>query len=387
MNRQRFNPNVHALGVPPIPRIQRAARDFAGPREDLIDLSQAVPGYPPPDSLLQALGQAASDPACLGYGPIEGEAGFRAAYAADLVRTHGGTVSSDNILITSGCNQAFVTAALTVAAPGESVLMINPWYFNHQSTLAMFGIDTAHVTVDASTGFLPDPDKVAAAISPEVRALAIVTPNNPTGAVYPATLIRALYELCASRGIWLILDETYQDFLPTAHGPAHDLFDDGPAEFLIGLSSFSKSFCVPGHRLGAVVADLPVIEQMGKIMDNLQICAPRAPQVALAHCLPTLDDWRAGNRDEINRRANALRQSLASLPAWRIDAIGAYFAYVRHPWPEASSVDVAERLARELGMVALPGAFFGQGQDQYLRIAFANVTIERMEHLTTRLTS
>lgn len=385
MNRQVFNPNIRNLDVPPIPRIQRAARDYAGPRENLVDLSQAVPGYSAPDTLLQALGQAASDPACLGYGPIEGESVFRDAYARDLVHTHGGTVSTENILITAGCNQAFVTAALSVASPGQSILLINPWYFNHQSTLAMFGISTAHFTVNASTGFLPDPARLAAAITPDVRALAIVSPNNPTGAVYPAALIRELHELCASRGIWLILDETYQDFLPAGHGPAHDLFDGGPSESLIGLSSFSKSYCIPGHRLGAVVAAPSAIEQMSKIMDNLQICAPRAPQVALAACLPQLDDWRAANREEINRRASALRQTLAALPEWRIDAMGAYFAYVRHPWPEESSVSVAERLAREQGIVTLPGAFFGLGQEHYLRIAFANVTADVITTLTQRL--
>ncbi len=385
MNRRAYNPNIRKLDVPPIPRIQRAARDYAGPREEIIDLSQAVPGYPAPDSLMKALGTAASDPACLGYGPIEGEPAFRRAYAADLQRTHGGSVSSDNILITAGCNQAFVTAALSVAAPGQSILLITPWYFNHQSTLSMFGIETACMSVDASTGFLPEPDKVAAAIGPDVRALAIVSPNNPTGAVYPAPLIRELYDLCVSRGIWLILDETYQDFLPAGHGPAHDLFEDGNFESLIGLSSFSKSFCIPGHRLGAVVAAPALIGQMSKIMDNLQICAPRAAQVALAECLPALDDWRAGNRLEINQRAVALREALSTLPNWRIDAMGAYFAYVRHPWPEHSSIDVAERLAREKGIITLPGAFFGPGQDHYLRIAFANVTADVMGILAQRL--
>lgn len=387
MNRQVFNPNILTLGVPPIPRIQRAAREFVGPREQLLDLSQAVPGYPAPDALLQALGRAASDPACLGYGAIEGEAVLRAAYAADVVRTHGGQLSADNVLVTAGCNQAFVTAALSVASPGQSVLLINPWYFNHQSTLAMFGIETAQMTVDASSGFLPEIDKVADAIGPDVRALAIVSPNNPTGAVYPPALLRALHELCVSRGIWLILDETYQDFLPSGHGPAHELFLDGAPEFLIALTSFSKSFCIPGHRLGAVVAAESVIEQMSKIMDNLQICAPRAPQVALAECLPTLDDWRAGNRARINQRAATLRQALAELPGWRIDAMGAYFAYVRHPWPQHSSVAIAERLARELGLVTLPGAFFGLAQEQYLRIAFANVSSAVIATLPQRLAS
>lgn len=387
MTRGVFNRNILSLGVPPIPRIQRAARQYAGTHGKLIDLSQAVPGYPAPASLRQALADTAGDPAWLGYGPIEGESVLRQAYAADISTSHRGKLSPENVQITSGCNQAFVTAALSVASPGESILLVNPWYFNHQSTLAMFGIETSQVTVDANTGFLPDPDKVAAAIGPQVRALSIVSPNNPTGAVYPPELIRDLHSLCLSRGVWLILDETYQDFLPDGHGPAHDLFADGPADGLIALSSFSKSYCIPGHRLGAVLTDPVVIGQMAKIMDNLQICAPRAAQAALAQCMPALDDWRQSNRDEINLRAQALQQAMSEMPGWQIDAMGAYFAYVRHPWSQESSVAVAERLAHERGIVTLPGGFFGPGQEKHLRLAFANVTAQVISTLPRRLLS
>jgi len=121
-------------------------------------------------------------------------------------------------------------------------------------------------------------------------------------------------------------------------------------------------------------------------MDNLQICAPRAAQAALvAQCMPELDTWRAGNRTEINRRATALVSVMNTLPKWRIDAMGAYFAYVLHPWKDESSVTVAERLARENGVVTLPGEFFEPGQERYLRIAFANVESEVIALLRERL--
>ena len=78
-----------------------------------------------------------------------------------------------------------------------------------------------------------------------------------------------------------------------------------------------------------------------------------------------LTPWRASHRIEINRRAAALLSAMSLLPEWKIDAIGAYFAYVQHPWPEQSSLSVAERLARELGIVTLPGEFFGPEQRRY----------------------
>jgi len=382
---QLFNPNIAKLDAPPIPRIQQAATSYRGEHGQVIDLSQAVPGYPPPDALLDALSVYAADRSCLGYGDIEGEPALRLAYAEDREHTHGGGVSPEKVMITSGCNQAFVTAALSVAGSGQSILLINPWYFNHESTLSMFGIHTVSFSVDASSGYLPDPIELIKAITPDVRAIAIVSPNNPTGAVYPAALIRSLFELCVSKGIWMILDETYQDFLPEAHGQAHDLFNEDFDNHLIVVSSFSKSYCIPGHRLGVVIAGQSTIEQMGKVMDNLQICAPRAPQAALAKCMSELKPWRASNRIEINQRAAALVSAMPTLPEWRIEAIGAYFAYVQHPWPEQSSLSVAERLARELGIVTLPGEFFGPEQSRYLRIAFANVVSDVLATVPRRL--
>lgn len=385
MTTLRFNTHILTLDSPPIPRIGAAAQAYSGDKGPLIDLSQAVPSYLPPELLLEALSSAASDPACLGYGDIGGELTLRQAYAEDLMNTHGAVVSAEEVMITSGCNQAFVTAALAVASPGESVLLINPFYFNHESTLAMFGIRTALFDVDADNGFLPDIDALKAAITQDIRAVVIVTPNNPTGAVYPSSLIHQIAALCAFQGIWLIIDETYQDFLPESHGPAHSLFGNVSSDHVIGLSSFSKSYCIPGHRLGVVVASKSAIEQLTKVMDNLQICAPRAPQVALARCMAQLRNWRAENGVKINRQAENLKHVFEQLPNWHVQAIGAYFAYVRHPWPDKSSVSIAEFLAGQHGIVCLAGEFFGPSQQHFLRIAFANVDADALASLPRRL--
>ena len=102
---------------------------------------------------------------------------------------------------------------------------------------------------------MPDPEEAEALLDPSVRAIVLITPNNPTGAVYPPGVIAAFAALAQRRGLWLILDETYRDFLPEGQDRAHGLFTD-PAwiDSVIQLYSFSKAYCLPGHRLGAVVA-------------------------------------------------------------------------------------------------------------------------------------
>jgi aspartate/methionine/tyrosine aminotransferase len=98
-----------------------------------------------------------------------------------------------------------------------------------------------------------------------------------------------------------------------------------------------------------------------------------------------LRNWRLETSVEIADRAETFRKVLASLPEWRIDQIGAYFAYVRHPFAGVEAAAVAELLARECGLLALPGSYFGPGQDQHLRLAFANVGRSTIEKIPDRL--
>jgi aspartate/methionine/tyrosine aminotransferase len=384
----RFNPLIARLSPPPVPSVLAWAKAYDGARGPLIDLSQAVPGYPPHPEMLKWLGEAAASPAFSGYGAIEGEQVLRAAYATHVSSLYNASINARNIHITSGCNQAFISTVIAIAGAGDTVLMTNPFYFNQETTLAMLGIGVELVPCDASDGFLPDIDAIASSLKPGVRALALVTPNNPTGSVYPPALLRRIYDLCRANKTWLILDETYRDFLGEGSGAPHDLLAiEGWQDSLICLYSFSKSFCIPGHRLGAITAGLAVVRQVAKVMDNLQICAPRSAQAAVARALPALDDWRASNRAEIGRRAEALKQVMSKLTGWKLQAIGAYFAYIRHPYPDISSEFVAEKLAKIAGVVCLPGDYFGEGQEGYLRFAFANADVPTILKLEERLST
>lgn len=388
MTSPHFNPRVADLAAPPIPAIQAWAGLYDKRHGPLIDLSQAVPGYPPHPLLLKALASAAGSPNYAGYGPIEGEDAMRAAYAHHLNRAYSAGVTAAQVHITSGCNQAFAATMMALIAPGEKVLLLSPYYFNHQSTLAMLGIGSVSVACHASDGFIPRLADMVASLEPDVRAIVLITPNNPTGAIYPPELLQDIYALSRERGLWLIVDETYRDFLPrssVASAPHALLRQPGWEDCLIALYSFSKSFCIPGHRLGAITASESVVSQVAKVMDNLQICAARAPQAAVAVGLGDLVEWRESNRCEISKRADTFRLTLDAAPAWRVDSLGAYFAYVKHPFADQGSEQVARRLAIEAGVLTVPGAYFGENQERHLRMAFANADCATIGLLAARL--
>ena len=369
-----INPLLASTDAPPIPEARAWTHRYTGAHGTLVDLSQAAPGSAPPPELLARLATAAGTAEAARYGDIAGDHALRVTFARHVATQYGGGIAAEDVAITAGCNQAFFVAMLTVAKAGDAVLVPKPWYFNHQTTLEILGVEPRALPCAARAGFIPDPDDAERLIDARLRAIVLVTPNNPTGAVYPPATIARFADLCRRRGLWLILDETYADFLPQQGMRAHQLFaDEAWRETVIRLYSFSKAYAIPGHRVGAMIADAAVTSQIAKVLDNLQICAPRAAQAALVWAIDALGEWREAARREIVERGAAFRRMLESVPGWRIDSAGAYFAYVRHPFPGTPALQIAERLASERGVLCLPGSYFGPDQDGHLRIAIANV--------------
>lgn len=293
-----FSKSVLSTISPPIPAAYKWITKSCRP---LLDMSQGVPGTPPHPMLQEALAQTGN---AWGYCPAEGEHVLREALAKEMKSIYGTTkddrnvdITSSDIAITSGCNLAFVATIMAIADAGDEVILPIPWYFNHHMTLTLLGIHPVPLFTSASDGFLPSSSLAAQLIKPgKTRAIALVTPNNPTGAVYPPELLREFADLASKSGIALILDETYRDFivpetLDLKKRVPHFLFNNSPLDsswrtHLISLYSFSKSYRIPSQRLGAITASPVLLTQIVKILDTLQICAPRAPQIALSSIVP-----------------------------------------------------------------------------------------------------
>ena len=350
-----------------------------------LDFTQAAPPYPPHADLLEQLGRAARDPDAARYGAVRGEAALRERYAAHLSDLLAGSVSHETITITAGCNQAFFIAALALLQAGDAVLVPTPWYFNHAMTLGMLGVDVRPLASRSERGFVPDPEQAEELCDERVRAIVLVTPNNPTGATYPPATIAAFHALCRRRGLWLILDETYRDFRSEGVGRPHEIARDGWPDEVVGLYSFSKAYAVPGHRLGAITAPHALAASILKVQDCVQICAGRPIQVALTWGLTDLASWREERRQTVARAGETFCAAMGSAIGWSIASLGAYFAYLRHPHRGVPAAVVAERLARERGVLILPGSDFGPGQERYLRLSFPGLTPAQASQLPQRL--
>lgn len=376
--------------APPVMEARRwlAGVEFPADRP-LINVSQAAPVEPPPRALREVMADVAltRDDAHL-YGPVLGMSEMRAELAAQTSQHYAGNVQADQTAITSGCNQAFAAAIASLCAEGDEVILPTPWYFNHKMWLDMSGVTA--VALQTGADLLPDPDAAAALITSRTRAIALVTPNNPSGVEYPADLVRAFFDLARAHGIALIIDETYRDFDSRTH-PPHDLFQDPDwPETLIHLYSFSKAYRLTGHRVGALITAQTRLAEVEKFLDTVAICPGQIGQHAALWGMQNLSQWLAGERDEILVRRQAIRDNMHKIDGkgWKLLGLGGYFAYMQHPFEE-NSADLARRLVPDAGILCLPGTMFYPESDprgtRELRIAFANLDAPGIAVLFDRL--
>jgi aspartate/methionine/tyrosine aminotransferase len=389
---QPINPNYTRTFAPPVMEARRwiSGKRFPDDRP-LINLSQAAPVDPPPEPLARAMADAIlTRPEAHLYGPVLGLPELRAELAAQWSRGYGGVIGPDQVAVTAGCNQAFTAVMSTLAGAGDEVILPLPFYFNHKMWLDMDGVTAVHLPT--GDDLIPDPDRAAALITDRTRAIVLISPNNPAGVEYPASVMRAFRDLARARNLALVVDETYRDFHSQTGAP-HDLFADPDwDEVLIHLYSFSKAYRLTGHRVGAIMASPARMAEVEKYLDTVAICAPQIGQIAALWGLRNLGDWLAGERLEILARRDALVTGFARLPDWQLLGCGAYFAYARHPF-DLPSDQVAQALVDHAGILTLPGTMFGPlraeggtGQaETTLRIAFANADAAGLATVIDRL--
>ena len=383
-----LNPDMAATFPPPVMEARRWLDGVVFPPDrPLINVSQAAPMDPPPEGLRRALAEAAlNDPAAHLYGPVLGLPALRAEVAAQWSAAYGGEIAAGEVAITQGCNQAFCAVMATLARAGDDVILPTPWYFNHKMWLDMQGVGA--IPLPTGPGLIPDAAAAERLITARTRAIVLVTPNNPGGVEYPAEVLRGFFDLAQAKGLALIVDETYRDF-DARSGAPHDLFA-GPdwRGTLVHLYSFSKAYRLTGHRVGAIVADAARLAEVEKFLDTVAICPSQLGQIGALWGMRNLSQWVAGERAETLARRAALVAGFRRLEGWQLLGCGAFFAYVRHPFPIASP-DLAKRLVREAGVLLLPGTMFRPAEDaegaRELRIAFANIDADGIGRLIDRL--
>jgi aspartate/methionine/tyrosine aminotransferase len=347
---------------PVIPRVGAWLRQ----RPDALSLAQGMVNWSPPAAVAEAVqaALAAGDGSAVlhRYGPMEGDEELLEAVRIELQAHHGLDLEGTALLVTAGSNMAFNALAQVILDPGDEVILPLPWYFNHVMAVQL----AAGVPVGVPAGLVPDPERLAAAITPRTRAIVTVSPANPSGVVIPGDVLAAINQLCAERGLFHISDEAYAAFVhgSVPHQPPGQI--RGSGSHTITLHSLSKAYGMAGWRLGHAAVPRQLLAGLAQVQDTVMICPPRITQRAALAALAAGPAWIAPRVASLVERRALVLEAVASgqsqgLPiTLPIVPDGAFYALLSCETP-LSGEALVERLVIDHGVAALPGEAFGLG--------------------------
>lgn len=348
--------------TPVIPVVSRWIAETPG----TISLGQGIVSWGPPPQALDALRAFPAGDADHRYGPVEGLPALVDLIAHKLEAENGIAPHGNRIFVTAGGNLAFMNAILAITDPGDEIILPVPYYFNHEMAIVMAGCRPVPVATDAR--YQLRLDALAAAITPRTRAIVTVSPNNPTGAVYPEAALRDVSALCRDRGLYHVNDEVYEYF--TYGGTPHfsPASIAGAEEWTISLYSLSKAYGMASWRLGYMVVPEALWEPVNKIQDTILICAPHATQDAAIAALKVGRAWMAPKLEPLARmreRAWTTLSEVAEVPR----ADGAFYYLIKAD-ASLDPMTACERLIREHRVAVIPGSAFGVTDGCTLRVSF-----------------
>jgi aspartate/methionine/tyrosine aminotransferase len=353
-------------------------------RADILPFWVGEPDEPTP----QFIRKAGMDSIAAGetfYTHNLGIAELREALAVYLKQLHAGFRSQD-VVVTSAGVSALMIATQLLVEPGERVVEVVPLWPNLQEIPRILGAHVETVALKFSPdGWGLDLDLLLQALTPNTKALYLNSPNNPTGWTVTREQQQAILAHCRKHGIWIFADDAYERLYFQGNGVAPSFLDICDAQDrLISTNTFSKTWLMPGWRLGWLVVPPELTDDLGKLIEYNTSCAPvfvqRAGIAALKEGEPviarTLARFRKA-RDFLVAELNAIDGIRAAVPS------GTMYAFFRARGA-ADSMDFCKRLVRDAGLGLAPGSAFGPAGEGFLRWCFA-ASEERLAEGVKRL--
>jgi aminotransferase len=334
-----------------------------------LEIGRPHLGSPPVAAQAAAAALHAGD---VHYTPNRGTAALRAALA-DMLAAAGRPYDAETeIVVTAGGSEAVFAALRALLAPGDEVIVPTPAWPHYEAHARLADAVPVAVASRAVDGFLPDPERIAAAVTPATKAIVISSPSNPTGAVLDRATLQALADLCIRHDLVAVSDEIYRRFAygETEHISIATL--PGMRERTVIADSCSKTYAMTGWRVGYAAAPKPLLDRVATVHQYLTVCAPSFAQAGAVAALREGEPFVEAMVAEYGRRRETLRAGLAALPGVEIaGADGAFYAFPRFAGARAGGTDLAVALLEDAGVATVPGAAFGAGVEDHLRISYA----------------
>ena len=348
--------------------------EAAGTRVRYLNIGDPVAfGFKTPPHLVDAVARALKD-GHNGYGPSAGIAPAREAVAAEYT-AKGFPVSADRVFITAGTSEGIELTLSAVVDSGGEVLVPMPTYPLYTAVLAKLDGRAKYYRLDPGRGWMPDLDHLKSLVTPATRALVVIDPNNPTGAVYPAAVRRALLDFADEHGLLVLADEVYGDLGFDGAVEPYGVLD--PDAAIISFSSLSKAYLAPGWRTGwMAIGRSPrlddVVAAVKKLADG-RLCSTVPMEYAVMAALQGDRSHQVAFRDALRARATLTVDRLRAIPGVScVSPTAAFYVMPRVQLPPGKTdEDYVLSLLRATGVLCVYGSGFGlPAEDGFLRIVF-----------------
>lgn len=350
-----------------------------------ISLGQGVVHFSPPSSVDEAVIRAVrAEPRIHRYGLVRGIDELLEPLATKVANENQTSLLHRSLIVTAGSNMAFLNSVLAIADVDDEIILLGPYYFNHEMAITMLGCRPVIVATDEDCQV--NIEAIRNAITAKTRAVVTISPNNPTGAVYSESALRAVNRLCQEHGLFHISDEAYEYFHyeGSEHFSPASITDSAP--HTISLYSLSKAYGMAGWRVGYMVIPDTLETAIKKIQDTNLICPPLTSQFAAVGALQAGASWCHEQIRGFSRVREMVLNHLDQLSD-RVQvpsANGAFYVLVRVQ-SDRSDLELVEQLIREFGVAVMPGSTFGIGATEHgrtecsLRIAYGALQPETVD--------
>jgi aspartate/methionine/tyrosine aminotransferase len=354
----------------------------------IIHLELGEPDFHPPNSVLDAATQALREGKDR-YCPVAGIPALKEELAHYLHRTRNLSISPENVVIAPGCKLALFLAMMALIEPGDEVLYPDPGFPGYASiTLGLGGVPVPF-ELSEKNHLQPDPDEIAAKITPRTKILLANSPGNPTGTVYTDEVQRRVAELAVKHDLIVLSDEIYARII---YGESYKslLSYPGMEDRTLIIDGFSKSFAMTGWRLGYTVAPPHIVPALVMLVMNSYTCVAEFTQYAAIEALRDREQATPKMVKEFAKRREQFIRDLNRVPGFRCLAPeGAFYAWVNITETGTTAEEVCRIMLEEAGVAAIPGAAFGPAGKDFVRFSFASSTatlkeaVDRIQKVST----
>lgn len=364
-----MNYSKKAMKIEPSPIRDMMVR--AAKLTDVISFAVGEPDFISAPNIIKAA-KDALDRGETKYAPGAGLNELREVYAEYLSETIHVPYKKEEVVVTTGGMGAIFLALSSILDEGDEVLLADPYWTNYAQQVSLCGGVPVSVNVYEENGFVVTPEEIRKAITPKAKVMILNSPSNPTGGVIDEKALQEIAKLAMEEDIFIISDEVYR----------HILFDNqkyvsiasftGMKERTLIIDSCSKSFAMPGFRVGFAAGPVELINLMIKITEDVYSCVASASQYAAIEAIKAGAEGRKMMQVEYEKRRNYIYERIEGMDKIScIKPMGAFYVFVNIKGTGLSSKEFCDRLLEEQHVAVVPGDNFGKNAEGFVRISYA----------------